>query len=77
MKAIQVKSIMRTETKPMRLKAWAWGDIKLVLPWDYNYVDGGRRKIAEELCDSLSWDYEDLHEGFLPNGDSCFLVDIG
>ena len=77
MKAIQVKYMPVTNTKPARLKVWAM-DIKpqYVTDTDSPY------QAAKEYADTLGWLAYDnwnecariLTEGTIPNGDKVFVI---
>lgn len=72
MKAIVVKYIGATNTRPSRLKATAEGVPSITRGYDYASDDHGKRRIAQDLCDKYKWKGE-LIEGGLPNGDTVFV----
>ena len=68
MKAITVKHLPPTDTKPRRLKVQAEGVPHLI--FDSNSTTP--RQAAERLCIKFGWG-TDLIEGTLPNGDLVFV----
>jgi hypothetical protein len=68
MKAITVKHLPPTDTKPRRLKVRAEGVPHLV--FDANSTTP--RRAAERLCVKFGWG-TDLIEGTLPSGDLVFV----
>jgi hypothetical protein len=68
MKAITVKHLPPTDTKPRRIKVQAEGVPHLV--FDANSTTP--RQGAERLCVKFGWGI-DLIEGTLPNGDLVFV----
>ena len=72
MKAIQVKYLPWTETKPARYKAWAEGGNSITI--SANSVPDGVEPYyhaALRLCDKMKWSF-DIVGGGLPNGDYAF-----
>jgi hypothetical protein len=87
MKAIQVKFMPCTNTKPTRLKVWAEGNKALIIARDS--LDSNDDKpcaqlAAEIFANSLNWlAYDHWNEcsrvlvgGMLPNGDHCFCIHL-
>ena len=68
MKAITVKHLPATNTKPSRIKVQAEGVPHLI--FDSNSTTP--RQAAERLCVKFGWP-TDLIEGTLPNGDLVFV----
>lgn len=68
MKAIQVKCLPATDTKPRRWKAIAEGVPHIIV----GSYDATARDAALLLCEKYNWG-RDLIEGGLPNGDLVFV----
>lgn len=68
MKAIQVKRLPATDTKPNRWKAIAEGVPHKI----FGTYDTTPREAAEALCEEHGWG-KDLIHGDLPNGDHVFV----
>jgi len=77
MKAIQVKYLGPTNTKPSRWKAFASGKLQITLSYDYalNSEDNAR-KAAQALADKMKWNIAIGGSGSLPNGDYVFTIFI-
>ena len=73
MKAIQVKYLPATETKPSRIKAFIKGH-SVTRSFDYEFNDGGCENVARELIKKLEWHVLGLNRGELPNGDTVFIL---
>ena len=72
MKAIQVKYLPATNTKPSRLKAMAEGVQSITRTYNGDWAsEMPHHEIAVELCRTYGWS-TDLCEGGLPNGDHVF-----
>lgn len=72
MKAIQVKYLPATNTKPSRLKAMAEGVKPLVRTFNGDWASNNPfHEIAVALCKREEWS-GDLCSGGLPNGDRVF-----
>ena len=79
MKAIQVKYLPATNSKPSRWKAWAFGGLSVILSYDHSLDGmGNARKAAEALLARM-----DQHTrkpakitgaGSLPNQDFVFTL---
>lgn len=75
MKAIQVKYLGPTNTKPSRWKAFVEGGASATLSYDYALnSDGNARQAAQQLIDKLQWQYAITGSGSLPNGDYVFTI---
>lgn len=75
MKAIQVKYLGPTNTKPARVYAWAEGGLCVILSWDHALNgDENKRRAAEALINKLHWRTEISGFGYLPNGDAVFTL---
>ena len=74
MKAIQVKYLAPTNTKPSRWKAFAEGGASVTLSLDYE-LDAGpdARRVAQALVDKMQW-APITGAGCLPNGDYVFTL---
>ena len=70
MKAILIKFLPATNSRPSRLKASASGVKSLTIPFDY--VTDPELRLAQEFCKANDWDGELLVKGILPNGDTVF-----
>ena len=74
MKAIQVKYLAATNTKPSRWKATAWPDLSVTLSYDYALSgDANARTAAYALTENMGWK-RPTGEGQLPNGDFVFTL---
>lgn len=74
MKAIQVKYLPATNTKPTRLKAWAEGGNSAVVSKSYELDEVDNYKVAAKaLMDKLGWHHQ-IVGGGLPNGNYCFVM---
>lgn len=71
MKAILVRSLPPTDTRPRRLKASAEGVPSLIVS---AHSDLSPQELAEQLCRRQGWP-TDLVGGQLPNGDLVFCFD--
>ena len=74
MKAIQVRYLAETDTKPTRIKAWAfgWKPITWAIHGDYGIIEQ-ECDLVRSLC--LEYDLDpELERGMLPNGDSVFVI---
>jgi hypothetical protein len=74
MKAIQVKYLPATETKPSRIKAFIKGH-SVTRSFDYEHNDGGMKNVAHELVEKLEWNVLSMIQGELPSGDTVFVID--
>lgn len=85
MKAIQVKVLPETNTKPNRLKVWAEGLQPLIYSctnFDVNSFKSIKHQAAEEFANHFNWlSYDNWSEqekvlrgGVLPNGDHVFVI---
>jgi len=72
MKAIQVKVLPATNTKPTRYKAWAEGCKPLVRSEVFD-VTNQTHYIAWAFVMEHKWQVYDLLEGQLPNGDWVYI----
>ena len=79
MQAIQTRILPCTNTKPTRIKAWAWaGEITLSIhkiPASYDVTM--HEYAARELANKFNWlsePYTSLHSGCLANGDHCHVI---
>lgn len=70
MKAILVKYLPATNTKPARAKAIADG-VKPVIHATCGDFEGAAKAAAYELCETYGWGTK-LVSGGLPNGDIVF-----
>jgi len=78
MKAIQATYLGPTNTKPSRVKVWAYGCKPLIESFDHEQnFDWQSRAMAERYAAMLGWDYGRLHGGTLPNGDNVFVLAFG
>lgn len=69
MKAIQIKYLPATNTKPTRLKVWAEGCTPLIVTRQYDVeYPVEARDVAQQYAASLMWPYISGF-GCLPNGD--------
>ena len=79
MQAIQTRILPPTNTKPSRVKAWAWaGEITMsVHSIPREYSDDIHAHAAKILQAKLNWNtphYGRLESGTLPNGDFCHVM---
>ena len=72
MKAIQVKYMPATNTKPSRWKAMAEGVSSVYVAYNYSDRDGGAYHAAWLLCEKYGWQGDTMVSGGLPNGDWVF-----
>jgi hypothetical protein len=75
MKAIQVKYLRPTNTKPSRWKAFAEGKLQIILSYDHALSsEENARKAAQALIDKRKWNVRIGGSGGLPNGDYVFTI---
>lgn len=79
MQAIQTRILPCTNTKPARIKAWAWaGKLTIsVHKIPYEHTDNLHLYAAAVLKEKLQWTgphYGRLESGTLPNGDFCHVM---
>ena len=75
-KAIQVKYIPATDTKPTRLKAWTKDNKSLVVSRDSLDTENPMLDLVVRYCENLGWtNYTRILSGGLPNGDDVFILD--
>lgn len=80
MKAIQVKYLPVTETKPSRWKAWCYGGLSVTRSYDYALnEDDNARRVAQLLIDKMEHHSRKppriAGAGCLPNGDYVFTLE--
>ena len=78
MKALQVRTLPATSTKPMRLKVWTADNKPVVYnlggnDFDVNSVDSIECQAAKKYLEVLGWKYN-IAGGQLPNGDHAFVL---
>jgi len=71
MKAIQVRYMSATNTKPSRVKAMAEGVPSITLPFSYD--ESPYALAAQTLADKYNWG-KVKHAGTIPNGDEIFSL---
>ena len=79
MKAIVVKYLAVTNTKPSRYKAYIQGHSVTVSTYDVEetWEKTPRRIVAEMLMEKLGWDdLEIAGNGMLPNGETAFILTL-
>jgi hypothetical protein len=75
MKAIQVKYLPHTNTKPSRWKAFAEGNLQIVLPYDHALsAEENARSAAIALITKMGWGARITGSGGLPNQDYVFTL---
>ena len=75
MKAIQVKYIGPTNTKPSRWKAFVEGGSSLTASYDYSLdAEDNARSVAIALMVKLNWTSQITGSGVLPNQDYVFTI---
>lgn len=75
MKAMQIKYLPVTDTKPSRLKIWAKNCIALTEPLDYGMnIDEQARLLADTYRKRMGWNKVSGF-GTLPNGDFVAILD--
>lgn len=80
MKAIQVKYLPVTETKPSRWKAWAYGGLSVTRSYNYELSEeNNARAVAQALLDKMEQHSRTPARiagcGCLPNGDYVFTLE--
>jgi hypothetical protein len=75
MKAIQVKYLAPTNTKPSRWKAFVYGGANVTLSYDYSLgSEENARSAAIALMVQLGWPHKITGSGGLPNGDYVYTI---
>lgn len=73
--AIETKYLAPTNTRGARIKAAARaGSVTISYPHELN-TDQAHAKAAWALVNKLGWvEVKRLHQGTLPNGNNCFVI---
>lgn len=75
MRAIQVRYLGATNTKPSRWKAFAYGGFRSYRPYDYDKSElENARAAAEQLIAGFKLDWKIIGSGQLMNGDYVFVT---
>jgi len=75
MKAIQVKYLPATNSKPSRWKAWAFGGEQITVSYDYDLDENeNARAAAIALITKMGWGSHITGSGGLPNQDYVFTL---
>jgi len=75
MKAIQVKYLPATNSKPSRWKAWAFGGAQITVSYDYDFdAEENARAAAIALMTKMDWRHPITGSGGLPNQDYVFTL---
>lgn len=79
MQAVQTRILPCTNTRPKRIKAWAWAG-EIILSYHsmpLEYTDQAHEYAARELANKFNWlsePYVSMHSGCLANGDYCHVL---
>ena len=75
MKAIQVKYLPATNSKPSRWKAWIYGGLSVTASYDYDLDEyENAKKVACLLVNKMDRNYPLIGGGSLPNQDYVFTL---